>query len=279
MDWLIAQKELGVSLVPLYGDREAAVIADWVMETLSGKRKLDRVMMRGVDLSPEVLKVYERYRRELLAHRPVQYVLGESWFAGMKFFVDERVLIPRPETEELVEWAAAEVSGRVLDVGTGSGCIAVSLAKKRVDLRVLACDVSAGALAVAERNAVSLGAAVEFFSVDFLDRGQWGRLPAVRWVVSNPPYIPAGESGTMATHVIEYEPSTALFVPDGDPLVFYRAVAEFVRDRAEPGGGLFVEIHEERGAAILELLVGMGAGAVELRKDLQGRDRMVKATW
>jgi len=279
MDWLIAQKELAASLVPLYGEREAAVIADWVMEALSGKRKLDRMMMRGGDLSPGVLEVYERYRRELLTHRPVQYVLGECWFAGMKFFVDERVLIPRPETEELVEWAAAEMGGTVLDVGTGSGCIAVSIARKRADLAVAACDVSVGAVAVAERNAASLGAAVEFFSVDFLDRAQWERLPAVHWVVSNPPYIPAGEGGTMATHVVEYEPSTALFVPDSDPLVFYRALAEFVRGRSGPGGGLFVEIHEERGPAVLELLAVTGAREVELRKDLQGRDRMIKATW
>ncbi|HVU93929.1 MAG TPA: peptide chain release factor N(5)-glutamine methyltransferase [Puia sp.] len=279
MDWLIAQKELGSSLVPLYGDREAAVIADWVMETLSGKKKLDRLALRGVGLSPEVLDVYERYRRELLACRPVQYVLGESWFAGMRFFVDERVLIPRPETEELVEWAAATVDGSVLDVGTGSGCIAVSLARKRGDLRVMACDVSEGALAVAERNSASLGTAVEFFSVDFLDRGQWERLPGVRWVVSNPPYIPAGEGGAMAPHVIDYEPSTALFVPDGDALVFYGALAEFVRDRAEPGGGLFVEIHEDRGPVVCDLLSGLGARKVELRKDLQGKDRMIKATW
>lgn len=279
MDWLIAQKELGSSLVPLYGEREAAVIADWVMEALSGKKKLDRLMLRGESLSPEVFAVLERYRRELLAHRPVQYVLGESWFAGMRFFVDERVLIPRPETEELVEWALGEVFGSVLDVGTGSGCIGVSLARKRGDLRVMACDVSEGALAVAERNNASLGAAVEFFSVDFLDRGQWERLPGVRWVVSNPPYIPAGEGGAMASHVIEYEPSAALFVPDGDALVFYRALAEFVRDRAEPGGGLFVEIHEDRGPAVCDLLSGLGAREVELRKDLQGKDRMIKATW
>ena len=262
------------------------------MEALSGKKKLDRMMMRGILLSAEQLATLERWRAELLACRPVQYVLGESWFAGMKFFVDERVLIPRPETEELVEWVVAEVSaggdqgsreatGRpvVLDVGTGSGCIAVTLAKKRPDLRVLACDVSVGALAVAERNNASQGTAVEFFSLDFLDRACRERLPAVRWVVSNPPYIPAAESGTMAPHVIEYEPNTALFVPDEDALVFYRALGEFVRDRVGPAGGLFVEIHEDRGRAVSDLLAGLGARKVELRKDLQGKDRMIKATW
>jgi release factor glutamine methyltransferase len=279
MDWSIAQKELGSGLAPIYGEREAAIIADWVMEALSGKKKLDRMMLRGVELSLADGATLERMRGELLARRPVQYVLGESWFAGMKFFVDERVLIPRPETEELVEWAEAEVGGTVLDVGTGSGCIAVTLAKKRPDLRVLGCDVSVGALAVAEQNAVTLGAAMEFFSIDFLDRASWKRLPAVRWVVSNPPYIPAAEGGTMEAHVVEYEPSTALFVPDGDALVFYRALGEFVRDYAEPGGGLLVEIHEDRGPAVGDLLTGLGARNVELRKDLQGKDRMIKATW
>jgi len=132
---------------------------------------------------------------------------------------------------------------------------------------------------VAKRNAVTLGTAVEFFSLDFLDRACWERLPAVRWVVSNPPYIPAVEIGTMAAHVAEYEPSIALFVPDEDALVFYRALGEFVRDRAEPGGGLFVEIHEDRGPAVRDLLARLGARKVELRKDLQGKDRMIKATW
>jgi len=276
MDWWTAQKELGTSLVALYGDREAAVIADWVMEALSGKKKLDRMLMRGAVLPPADLVVYERYRRELLAHRPVQYVLGESWFGGMKFFVDERVLIPRPETEELVEWVAGEVGESLLDVGTGSGCIAVTLARKRTDLRVLACDLSVGALAVARQNAAELGGAVEFFSLDFLDRAHWGRLPAVRWVVSNPPYIPEAEKGLMDRHVIDYEPNTALFVPSDDALVFYRALGEFARER---GTGLFAEIHEEKGPAVGELLTALGAREVVLRKDLQGRDRMIKATW
>jgi release factor glutamine methyltransferase len=303
MDWYSAQRELSRSLTPLYGEREAIVIGDWVMEALSGKKKLDRLMLRGVALPMEDMATLERWRSELLAHRPVQYVLGESWFAGMKFFVDERVLIPRPETEELVEWVAAEVAGtmevsgtmevagrakvagsldrrpRLLDVGTGSGCIAVSLARKRGNLRVIACDLSEGALVVAERNAAALGAEVEFLSGDFLDRSYWQRLPPVRWVVSNPPYIPVAEAGTMERHVVEYEPGTALFVPDEDALVFYRALGEFARDRVERGGGLFVEIHENLGVAVRDLMVGMGAREVELRKDLQGRDRLIKATW
>ena len=281
-----AQKELSSSLVTMYGEREAAVIADWVMEAVSGKTKLDRMVMRGVEVAPESLEVLKRYREELLAFRPVQYVLGESWFAGLRFFVDERVLIPRPETEELVDWVIESVSGAgvaagesVLDVGTGSGCIAVTLARRLAGVCVFACDVSVGALAVAQENAERLGAPVGFLQLDFLDRGAWNRLPAVRWVVSNPPYIAAAQRAEMARHVVDYEPGNALFVPDTDDLVFYRALGEFARDSVGAGGGLFVEIHEDRGVAVSQLLSELGAVSVVVGKDLQGKDRMIKATW
>src|SRR3984957_36991 len=128
MDWSQAQKELEKRLAPGHGDREAAIIADWIMERVTGQSKLERLLRKTEELRHDALTAYERCSRELLAGRPVQYVLGESWFAGMKFFVDERVLIPRPETEELVEWmiseAAAAPPGSLLDIGTGSGCIA-----------------------------------------------------------------------------------------------------------------------------------------------------------
>ncbi|GGB21683.1 peptide chain release factor N(5)-glutamine methyltransferase [Puia dinghuensis] len=281
MDWFSAQKELAGGLTPLYGEREAAVIADWVMEAISGKKKLQRMMIRTEPMPPVVLAVYESCRDELLAHRPVQYVLGESWFGGLKFYVDERVLIPRPETEELVEWVIAEASGegRLLDVGTGSGCIAVTLAHRLAAVDVYACDVSADALAVARRNAHELGVRVGFFELDFLDSGRWAELPPLRWLVSNPPYIPVAEKPTMATHVTDYEPGSALFVPNDDALVFYRALGEFARQRLATGGALFAEIHEEMGMAVQNLLVQLGAREVVLRKDLQGKQRMVKATW
>jgi release factor glutamine methyltransferase len=238
-------------------------------------------MTREETLSPEQLRVFQRYREELLAHRPVQYVLGESWFAGMRFQVDERVLIPRPETEELVDWIVSSAGGPgdLLDVGTGSGCIAVSVARKRPDLAVTACDLSVGALEVAQQNSAALAAGVSFIQLDFLDRGAWRQLPPLRWVVSNPPYIVAAEGAWMARHVIDYEPHTALFVPETDALVFYRALGEFARRGLEPGGGVFAEIHEDRGAAALQLMKEYGAREVVLRKDLQGKDRMIKATW
>ncbi|HEV9037397.1 MAG TPA: peptide chain release factor N(5)-glutamine methyltransferase [Puia sp.] len=283
MDWSQAQKELSDSLVPLHGQREATLIADWVMEALSGRRRLERLLMKTEPLSPETLATYRGYRDELLAHRPVQYVLRECWFAGMKFFVDEGVLIPRPETEELVEWIARElsdaVSGSLLDVGTGSGCVAVTLAKKLPGMNVHAVDLSDAALAVARRNAHDLDAPVVFHQLDFLDRTGWDLLPPLRWLVSNPPYVPLREKETMDPHVVKSEPDIALFVPDEDALVFYRALGEFAGRRLERGGSLYVEIHEERGPAVRELLLQLGAIEVIIRKDFQGKDRMIKAVW
>lgn len=283
MDWSQVQKELSDSLVPLHGQREAALIADWIMEALSGRRRLERLLMKTEPLSPEMLATYRRYKHELLAHRPVQYVLGETWFAGMKFFVDERVLIPRPETEELVDWMAKELSdmtpGGLLDIGTGSGCIAISLARKLPLISVHAVDVGNDALDVARHNALELNAPVTFHQLDFLDRADWTTLPPVRWLVSNPPYVPFRESASMDPHVVGSEPHLALFVPDTDALVFYRALGEFALRRLEKNGALYAEIHEEKGPAIRELFSQSGATEIIVRKDLQGKDRMIKAVW
>jgi release factor glutamine methyltransferase len=292
MDWSQAQKELAKGLAPGYGEREAGLIADWVMERLTGQSKLNRLLRKTEQLGPPELADYERYRDELLAGRPVQYVLGESWFGGRKFFVDERVLIPRPETEELVEWLISEAapprltpadqapaSASILDVGTGSGCIAITLSRRLPGVAVYACDVSEEALAVADRNAEDLNAAIGLIRTDFLDRSQWTGLPQVRWLVSNPPYIPLKERNSMATHVVYAEPALALFVPDDDALIFYRALGEFARQRMGPGAILFAEVHEGLGDDVRDLLLQLGAGEVILRKDLQGKDRMIKAIW
>ncbi len=278
-----AQRQLTTDLTPLYGSREAALIANWVMEHLTGSRKLERLTKPAEPLPDHLLRQYDIYRSELLAHRPVQYVLHESWFASQRFYVDENVLIPRPETEELVDWAlqtiAPSPSGELLDVGTGSGCIAIAIAAKLPSLPIHACDISTGALQVAGRNATNLAAHIGFHHLDFLDRHSWTSLPPIRWLVSNPPYIPANERSTLAPHVIEAEPALALFVPDSDPLVFYYALAEFARVRLMAGGAVLVEIHEDRSDAVMEVFRTAGAATVETRKDLMGKDRMIKATW
>jgi release factor glutamine methyltransferase len=308
MDLQQAQRQLTTQLSPLYGGREAAIISDWVIERLTGRKRIDRLVYSSEPLSNPLLQEYEKYRDELLAHRPVQYVLHESWFEGMKFYVDERVLIPRPETEELVEWVAQSITipaapshnapasdiGRalarplsasspagILDVGTGSGCIAIALAKKFPALAIHACDISEAALDVARQNALTLDAGknIHFHPLDFLDSNQWVNLPAIRWLVSNPPYIPLKEKLVMAAHVTGAEPSLALFVPDDDPLIFYRSLGNFARQHLAEGGSLFVEIHEEMSAPVMSLFRTIGAKEVVAKKDLQGKDRMVKATW
>jgi release factor glutamine methyltransferase len=288
MDLQQAQRQLTTQLSPLYPGREASLIADWVMEHLTGRKRIDRLVSSSEPLSGPLLEQYEKYRDELLAHRPVQYVLHESWFCGMKFDVDERVLIPRPETEELVEWVAQSITSAtgsspagILDVGTGSGCIAIALAKKFPALAVHACDISEAALDVARHNAFTLdtGKNMHFHPLDFLDSDQWVNLPPIRWLVSNPPYIPVKEKSIMAAHVTGAEPSLALFVPDDDPLIFYRSLGNFARQRLAEGGSLFVEIHEDMSAPVMSLFRTIGAKEVVAKKDLQGKDRMVKATW
>lgn len=280
MDLQDAQLQLTLQLSPLYGEREAGLIADWVLEKLTGRKKIDRLVHASEPLAAPVRQQYESYRDQLLAHRPVQYVLHESWFCGMNFYVDENVLIPRPETEELVEWAAETIgrapTGTLLDVGTGSGCIAIALAKKFPPLPIHACDVSPGALAVAARNAAGLHANIHFHQLDFLDSHQWATLPHIKWLISNPPYIPLAERATMAPHVTDAEPALALFVPDSDPLLFYRALAGFARKRLLPGGNIFVEIHEDLASGAIELFRDAGFQQIILRKDMQGGDRMIR---
>ena len=278
MDWQQAQKELLSRLTPLYEEREAAGIADWVMENLSGWKKIDRLLHKSEPLSLPVQERYRQYTSDLLRHRPVQYVLQESWFCGQKFFVNEQVLIPRPETEELVEWVVAEgPAGTILDVGTGSGCIAISLKKKLKAMDVYACDVSEGALSIAQRNASTLEADIHLRLLDFLDSGQWEDLPRVDYLVSNPPYIPLKDKTGMDAHVVAFEPHLALFVENDDPLIFYRALAEFARQKLSPGGTIFAEIHEELGESVAALFRDSGFQQVILKKDMQGKDRMIKA--
>jgi release factor glutamine methyltransferase len=296
-----AQRQLTAQLSPLYDPREAGLIADWVMEYLTGLKRIDRLVHASDPLSTPALEQFENYRDQLLAHRPVQYVLNECWFAGLKFYVDDNVLIPRPETEELVEWTAQAIAiatattpttpttptttggpvttpGVLLDVGTGSGCIAIALAKQLPSLPIHACDISSEALGIAQRNAIQQSANIQFHQLDFLDSRQWTNLPPVQWLISNPPYIPHNERAAMAPYVVDAEPSLALFVPDSDPLVFYRALIGFARQKLLPHGSIFVEIHEDRASDAVALFKEAGFRQVILRKDMQGRDRMIKAS-
>jgi release factor glutamine methyltransferase len=290
-----AQRSLTEQLTTIYDAREAANIADWVMEHLTGWKKIDRIVHKTSPLSAEQESRLVTYTPLLLAHTPVQYVLHEAWFAGMQLYVDEHVLIPRPETEELVEWVESGVRSErsevrsqksaagsspfsILDVGTGSGCIPIALKKKLPAAMVHACDVSEGALEVARRNAETQQVAIEWHLLDFLDTAHWALLPSVNIIVSNPPYIPLKDKETMHDNVLLHEPHLALFVENNDPLLFYRTIAAFAKERLLPGGSIYVEIHEDLGPATQELFKSYGFSEVELKKDMQGKDRMVKAS-
>lgn len=278
MDIRTARLELRRALTNLYGDREAAAIADMAMEHVTGFSRMDRLLHDRNELAEDQSQEYKRCLSELSAWRPVQYVLGEAWFDGLRFKVDERVLIPRPETNELVEWVAEAVGNsrkRILDIGTGSGCIAIALKKRCADCLVTAVDKSTDALALARENAAALETEVEFLAVDILDRSAWTDLPTFDVVVSNPPYVTMDESAAMRPNVVAYEPASAVFVEGTDPLLFYRVIVDFSGTHLPPGGLLFFETNASHGRAVSGLLDEAGFTDIRLRKDLQGLDRMV----
>lgn len=216
----------------------------------------------------------------LSQHEPVQYVLGVTEFYGLPFEVSPDVLIPRPETEELVEWvlwhAKTKSVKTVLDIGTGSGCIAVSIAKNLPDARVYGLDISEEALRVAANNAVSNAVVVDWMVSDIF--GADIKLPhGVDVVVSNPPYVTYSEKKDMADNVLRYEPPSALFVPDDEALLFYRRIADVGREILLPGGCLFFEINAAFGSETMAMLAGKQYRNIELRRDIGGKDRMIKA--
>lgn len=281
MTIITAYRQLISDLTPLYGESEAIVIAGMVLEKITGERRISS-RLEKLSLSAVQQEELDTYRTQLLEHRPVQYVLHEAWFQDMPFYVDERVLIPRPETEELVVWIIDDHSKQpepiiLLDIGSGSGCIPISLAKKLPLAIVHSCDISSEALDVAKKNALGLGAHIQWHQTDFLDRSNWTSLPVADVIVSNPPYIPQSGRSWMDKHVIDFEPSTALFVPDNDALVFYKAIAEFTIHHGKPGTSVYVEIHEDLASEVSACFATAGLRTIEVRHDMQGKERMIRA--
>ncbi|MCC2545847.1 peptide chain release factor N(5)-glutamine methyltransferase [Hymenobacter sp. BT175] len=272
---------LTADLTDVYPAAEAGAIADLVVEHLLNLSPMQRRLRGGEEAAEAALAPLPALRERLLGHEPVQYVLGKAWFADMELEVTPATLIPRPETEELVQLISREHRGRpgltLLDVGTGSGCIALALCRALTPRRALALDVSGGALEVARRNAGRYSCPVEFVQADILGDNLPELSHSLDVLVSNPPYVRESERSQMRANVLDYEPATALFVPDADPLLFYRRIAELGRQWLRPGGALYFEINEAYAAAMVGLVEGLGYGQVRARADIFGKDRMLSA--
>jgi release factor glutamine methyltransferase len=282
-----ARKNIIKSIDTIYEESEANNIADLIVEYITKQSRIESFLQKHKELSAEQTKLLDQSIDRLQKHEPVQYISNECWFADTKFYVDKNVLIPRPETEELVDWVdrdfglKSEVKSqrsqvRILDVGTGSGCIAIALKKKLPQSEIWACDMSDEALNIARMNADSLNAAIDFVGLDFLDPTQRGQLPQVDLVISNPPYVPQREKSEMKRNVADHEPSTALFVTNDDPLIFYKAIAEFGKEKLNKNGNIYVEIHEDFAQEVKDLFLLNRYRSIEIKKDLQGKDRMIK---
>lgn len=268
-------------LTNIYDEGEASNIGDWVIENLTGTKRTDRIINKARSITQEQVEKIESYLTRLLTHEPVQYVLNEAWFCGLKFYVDKNVLIPRPETEELVEWIISDCRFpidklSILDIGSGSGCIPISLKRRLGKAVVWSCDISHEALLVAKRNAATLGVDVNFTELDFLNKEQRDSLPSFDIIVSNPPYIPETDKKEMRLNVLDHEPGTALFVPDNDALVFYKAIAEFGKKHLNKDGIIYTEINESLGKATTAIFESSGYSA-QTKKDMQGKERMIRA--
>lgn len=270
-------RELWRTLEPLYGNGEARAVTDYVLDVCFGLSKADIMCGAVEEMTAEKAAELNKIFGRLMEGEPVQYVLGRAEFCGRWFSVRPGVLIPRPETEELCAWITADSkasgSPKVLDIGTGSGCIAITLQLDMPESNVTAWDISADALDVARENAQQLGANVNFVKLDALNakpEGEWDV------IVSNPPYICEKEKKDMAVNVLEHEPHTALFVPDADPLLFYRAITRIAVQTLNKGGRLYFEINPIYADDTCRMMQAEGMTAVELRSDMYGKQRMAK---
>lgn len=271
-------KNLVDDLSSLYSKEEATSIARMVFKEKLGIRRTDIAIEPELQITQNDVEKIKRISRKLMQGFPVQQVLGFADFYGIRLKVNKFTLIPRPETEELIQWIIEESSNKkglkILDVGTGSGCIAIALAKGLHNSQVQAVDISAGALKIAGYNAKINDVSIDFKRTDILQKSNRDNLGKFDIIVSNPPYVTEKEMALMHTNVLDHEPHSALFVPDGDPLLFYNVISEFGLKHLNTGGKIYFEINEAYGSEMKELLESKGFNNVCIRKDLNGKDRM-----
>jgi release factor glutamine methyltransferase len=281
MTYREAEQRLASDLQIIYSNRESGQLASWVMEHITGLQRVDRLLQKNQPLTIDQGEHWVLIRERMLQHEPIQYVLNEAPFMGLLLEVNRHTLIPRPETEELVSWVLddhPEKNLRVLDAGTGSGCIALALKQQQPSWEITAGDSSLEALQVAAKNAARYQFHIHFAEMNILNPQDLGWCGKYQVIVSNPPYIPHKDKASMEAHVTAFEPTTALFVPDENPLQFYKALVAAAPLHLEKGGWLYAEINEGMGDATLQLFQNAEWQA-ELRKDLQGNYRMIRANY
>ena len=263
----------------LYSEQEIRNFCLLIAENLTGLSRTNIIVNKNTIFSCEQTEKLKKYVEKLIKKMPVQYIFEEAVFYGLPFTVNKSTLIPRPETEELVEWIIAENHhnniNNMLDIGTGSGCIAIALKKYFPKTKITAFDISTEALETATANAAKNQLDVSFVQSDILQSPKY----PMKWdiIVSNPPYIPDCEKAEMDANVTSHEPHTALFVPTNDPLLFYRHIAMFAKNHLTKGGKLYFEIHRDYGQHCVDLLAEYGFTKIELRKDMSENDRMTCA--
>ncbi|WP_321300138.1 peptide chain release factor N(5)-glutamine methyltransferase [Marinifilum fragile] len=266
-------------LESIYSSRESESIAYILLEELLNYSRTQIQLNKNEPIHDEQFFQIKKYIADLKENKPIQYVLGEADFYELKFKVNQHTLIPRPETEELVHAIInenQEANLNVLDIGTGSGCIPICLAKHLTNANVTSVDISPGAIKTAKENAKLNAVQVRFEERDILnwEAYAWEQLDIM---VSNPPYVTNAEKEKMEKNVLDFEPHTALFVSDHDPLIFYRRIAELAQEYLKKGGKLYFEINESLGKEMTELLERKGFSSIQVRKDINGKDRMMSA--
>lgn len=269
-------------LSPIYGQEEASSFFYWLVEDFLQIKKSNVVFHFSEEIKEVEQAKFENALERLLQHEPIQYITGATEFMGLKFQVTSDVLIPRTETEELVEWILNDFQGKsgeslkILDIGTGSGCIAISLAKYLPKVRVFALDISEKSLEVARQNAEANSVEIQFIQGNILENLKWNETFDI--LVSNPPYVTPSEKKWMSDNVLKYEPHTAIFAPDETPLLFYEAIARMGKNSLRPGGKLYFEINEAYGQELINLLTHFSYKDILLKKDFLAKDRFIKSS-
>lgn len=267
-------------LAGIFPRQEMESLIFLIIEKIKGYSRTQFLMSKEVELTHDEQQEIKYIAARLKNNEPIQYILGTTEFYGLPFHALPGVLIPRPETEELVQWILQDnqlVYPQILDIGTGSGCIAIALKKNLVKANVMACDISPVCIAAAGRNAQLNDAAISITEYDILKQAPEVPFPRFDIIVSNPPYIRESEKQVMEKNVLDYEPALALFVPDKEPLLFYECIADFSLRHLNPHGHLYVEINEAFGHECAQMLQGKGFSQVIVKKDIHSKDRMIRA--